>query len=419
MTSGILALIIFILILGQIAGVVLWNVYRRKRYSEAMNGDDLTIAEVSDNHRVTQQNAEAGWDGFKEFIVQHKVFEDLSKSVCSFYLIAADGAPLPAFKPGQYITFKLDINDPKSKTFNAVTRCYTLSDAPDPEYFRVSIKRALPPAVLPDAPAGLVSGYFHDHIKQGRRLLVKAPAGQFHLMQDADLPIVLIAGGIGITPMLSMLNHLLETGSKREILLFYGVRNATEHIMQQHLQMLAQNHPNFQLHVCYSAPTGDDVIGVDYQHHSRVNITLLRSTLKLMRYQFYICGPAAMMETMVPDLKAWGVDDKDIYFESFGPSSLRKVVKPKPEQPAAAVTINFSKSGKTIQWDGASGSLLEFAEAHDIEVESGCRSGSCGGCKTEISAGDVAYNQQPVADVSAGHCLLCITTPKNDLILNA
>ena len=133
--------------------------------------------------------------------------------------------------------------------------------------------------------------------------MVKAPSGHFHLMEEEPLPIVFIGGGIGITPMLSILNTVLENGIKREVWLYYGAFNSDEHIMKEHLQTLARKHENFHLHVCYSAPNEEDVIGIDYQHNGRVAIPLLQSTLKPMRYQFYVCGPRPMMESLVPGLE--------------------------------------------------------------------------------------------------------------------
>jgi uncharacterized protein len=416
MTSGILVLIIVSVFLIQFAIFVLPGLYRRNKLSK--NPDSV-------NNPVNPPDNTSGssihWQGFREFIVHHKLMEDSSNSVCSFYLIPADGKPLPSFKPGQYLTFKLDIKDQQKKRLKLVTRNYSLSDAPHTDYYRVSIKRALAPAQVADAQPGLVSNYFHDRIKKDSRLLVKAPAGQFHLLNDEDLPIVLIGGGIGITPMLSIINTLLESGSKLEIYLFYGVRNSSEHIMKQHFQTLTQKHKNFHLHVCYSAASDTDIEGDDFHHRGRVDIALLRSMLKLklIRYQFYICGPGAMIESLVPELIDRGVDSKDIYFESFGPSSLKRIDKTKCEHPAQAVSISFARSGKTLQWDSNFDSLLEFAEAHNIEVESGCRSGSCGGCQTGLQTGDVSYNLQPDAEITEGHCLLCISTPKNDLTLNA
>ena len=231
---------------------------------------------------------------------------------------------------------------------------------------------------------------------------------------------MLIGGGIGITPMLSILNSVLERGVGREVWLYYGVRNGSEHVMKWHLRALADRHDNFHLHVCYSAPGESDAEGVDYDHHGRVDLPLLRNTLRLARYQFYVCGPKPMMESLVPALEQWGVDSGDIHYESFGPATLIKREKPAliagSTQP---VSITFNRSGKSLAWDPAADSLLEFAEASGIDVDSGCRAGSCGSCQTALTAGEVDYGQQPDADVEPGHCLLCIATPNCDLVLEA
>ncbi|MES0327952.1 MAG: 2Fe-2S iron-sulfur cluster-binding protein [Gammaproteobacteria bacterium] len=424
MTTSTLALIILAAILAQVAVVMLFGLYRRKRQYRDLDERTSGAKNVLKPNAATRSSTEPSgsapsWDSFKEFIVQRREIEDGNNSVCSFYLVPTDGKPLDTFKPGQFLTFKLQIEDPNTHKLKSVVRCYSLSDAPRPDHYRISIKRIPAPADQPDVPAGVSSGFFHDRVQEDRRLLVKAPSGHFHLMEEEPLPIVLIGGGIGITPMLSILNTVLETGINRQIWLFYGVRNGDEHIMKEHLKSLASTHDNFHLRVCYSAPNENDVEGVDYQHNGWVAIPLLRATLKLMRYQFYVCGPKPMMEMLVPGLEDWGVDSGDIYYESFGPATLIKHEKAAPSATAQPITVTFSRSGKSILWDSAADSLLEFAEANDIEVDSGCRAGSCGSCQTAVKTGEVDYNQEPDADVMPGHCLLCISTPKSDLTLDA
>ncbi|MGB5649803.1 MAG: 2Fe-2S iron-sulfur cluster-binding protein, partial [Sedimenticolaceae bacterium] len=162
------------------------------------------------------------------------------------------------------------------------------------------------------------------------------------------------------------------------------------------------------------------VEGVDYDHRGRVDLPLLRNTLKLARYQFYVCGPKPMMESLVPGLEEWGVESGDIHYESFGPATLVK--RETPAQIAVStrpVSVTFNRSRKRLTWNPAADSLLEFAEANGIDVDSGCRAGSCGSCQTALTAGKVDYNQQPDADIEPGHCLLCIATPSCDLVLEA
>lgn len=359
------------------------------------------------------------WDGFKEFEIRERIIEDRNASICSFYLMPVDGNPLPDFRPGQFLTFKIEIEDPVTQQPKSIIRCYSLSDSPRSDYYRISVKRVLPPGGHPEVAPGLSSNFFHDHLKEGDRLQVKAPSGHFHLMEGDSVPIVLIGGGIGITPMLSILNFVLERSIDREVWLYYGVRNGDEVIMQEQLQRAANKHDNFHLHICYSAPLSHEVEGSDYHHNSRVNLSLLRATLKMARYQFYVCGPKAMMESLVPDLEGWGVDQSDIFYESFGPASVNKR-RDNGDKTAltSPVTVTFSQTGSSILWDPAASSLLEFAENNGIEVDSGCRAGSCGFCQTALESGEVEYSQEADADIAAGHCLLCISTPKNNLTLS-
>lgn len=352
--------------------------------------------------------------------MQRRVYEDASRSVCSFYLVPLDKGPLPAFRPGQFLTFSLSIEDPRTHEPRNVIRCYSLSDRPRPDYYRVSIKRVPAPADRPELPAGVSSNFFHEHVAEGDHLQVKAPSGHFYLVEDESLPLVLIAGGIGVTPMLSILNAILETGAQRDVWLYYGVRNGAEHILKEQLQSLAKEYANFHLHVCYSDPGEGDEKHVDYQHRGRIDIALLQSTLTQERYQFYICGPRPMMESLVPGLETWGVATSDIHYESFGPASLTRRIQPDGQALGATpLTVTFSRSGKQLGWTPNAGSLLELAEANGIAVPSGCRAGSCGTCQTTLLSGEVEYSQQPDADIEPGCCLLCIAMPKVDLTLDA
>lgn len=430
MNTETLALIIFIIIMAQVAVVVLFRYYRHKREYrdlEAGTGGPQAAVELPPAPLpvapMVSDKAPA-WEEYKVFVVQRRVMEDGAESACSFYLVPVDGQPLPSFKPGQFLTFRLQIPDPVTGELKSIVRCYSLSDRPRSDYYRVTIKRMLPPGGQPDAPPGVSSNFFHDHVHVGTQLSVKPPAGHFHIMEEEPLPVVLVAGGIGLTPMLSIVNTMLHSSNPRDVWLFYGVRNGAEHVMKGHFETLAKDHPNFHLHVCYSRPGDRDVEGVDYQHRGHVDIQLLRLSLKLMRYQFYVCGPRAMMESLVPALEQWGVATDDIYYEAFGPASLPRHEKTKPvsaekKMAQQAITVTFSKSGKSIAWNPDAESLLELAEDNDIDVDSGCRAGSCGSCQTALESGEVDYSQDPDADIEDGHCLLCISKPKSNLTLTA
>jgi ferredoxin-NADP reductase len=365
-------------------------------------------------------NIASGWTGFRIFRVTHKVFEDAAQSISSFYLVPEDGQPLPSFLPGQFLTFRLDVPNQAGGT-EPIIRCYSLSDAPYPDCYRVSIKR-VPKPVGSDVPQGRSSNYFHDHIAVGSLLQARAPSGHFYI-DKSDTPVVLIVGGIGITPMLSMLNWCLANQTGREVWLFYGVRNSQELAMKSHLETLASTHANFHLWICFSNPLPKDAVGRDYQHKGRVDINLLRTQLPLKPYHFYICGPTLMMESLVPALDDWGVPDAHIHFEAFGPSKIKRhsttalVAAEQAEAIDAGIIVNFALSGKQLPWTPSTDNLLEFAEANGICVNSGCRAGSCGACQTTIITGKVAYRQSPDFDPESGTCLLCACTPKTSLTL--
>jgi ferredoxin-NADP reductase len=253
----------------------------------------------------------------------------------------------------------------------------------------------------------------------------RAPAGHFYL-DSGDAPVVLIGGGIGITPMLSMLNWCLTEQPGRELWLFYGARNQAELVMQAHLQALAARHVNFHLHLCLSNPQAGELEahrpGPVQHHRSRVDVALLRRLLPLRPYHFYICGPTPMLQSLVPALADWGVPEGRIHFEAFGPASIpRKKSAPAtaPEEAGnkEALQVHFAKSGRQASWASGMGSLLELAENLGISVNSGCRAGACGSCQTPIRAGEVVYTQAPDFDPEPGRCLLCVCTPKTAVTL--
>lgn len=363
--------------------------------------------------------AVAAWSGFRPFLVERKVVEDGVQSIASFYLVPQDGMPLPAFQPGQFLTFRLDVPTAQGAT-EAIVRCYSLSDAPHPDYYRVTIKRVPAPAGS-DLPPGRSSNHFHAQVAVGDILQVRAPGGHFHI-DHSDAPVVLIGGGIGITPMLSMLNWCLAEQPEREVWLFYGVRNSREPVMAAKFAALAATHTNFNYRLCFSDPLPEDRLGSDYHHRGRVELGLLRSQLPLKPYHFYVCGPTLMMESLVAALEEWGVPDERIHFEAFGPASVKRRLTALPTASgtsASDIVVTFAKSGKQISWHTDAGNLLELAEANGITVNSGCRAGGCGSCQTIIQSGEVTYHNPPDYDPEPGSCLLCVCAPKSSVSLEA
>ena len=374
----------------------------------------VRVDQIIETKRLENEKARLSWNGFRKFEVVSKVKE--THDITSFYLSPHDGKPLPSFFPGQFLTFQLNIEG----NTHPVVRCYSLSDSPHhPDRYRVSIKKVPPPRNDPKAPPGLVSNHFHESINENDILDVKAPSGQFYLDIHAKGPVVLLAGGVGITPVLSMLNALVEVDSQREIWFCLGVRNKKEHIMKEHLEKVAKENPNVNLQVFYSSPAETDFKEKDYHIEGRVKVSSLINLLPSNNYDFYICAPPPMVEDLRNDLAAWGVPKTSIHFEAFGPATVKKCTTNSESKDVPKIDVSFTKSGKVFPWDPNLTSLLELAENNGIPLDSGCRAGNCGTCLTAIKSGEVSYVGEPGSLPEEGSCLACIAVPKGDLTLDA
>lgn len=369
---------------------------------------------------ASRDRAELTWSGKRKFRVVKRRIENRSNDVCSFYLEPHDGGALPPFLPGQFLTFELNVPDHSAP----VVRCYSLSDSPQSrDRYRVSIKRVPPPPKAgPEIPPGLSSSYFHDRLKEGDIVDVRAPTGGFHLDSASERPVVFIAGGIGLTPVLSMFKWLADTGSKRTAWFFLAVRNSNDIALRDEIRDVAsKNNQQFHLVILYSEPTDQCIEGQDYDCNGFLSIDVLKRYLKTSNYEFYTCGPPPMMEAIVKGLLDWNVPEADIHFEAFGPGSVKKVQKPEPEGEAtgAGFKVEFARSRKSLVWTKQAGTLLELAEANGVSINSGCRAGNCGTCVTAVKRGNVNYVIKPASNPALGSALVCIAHPNGDIALDA
>ena len=355
------------------------------------------------------------WTGTREFRVGAVVDESIHCK--SFYLVPADGRPLPRFEPGQYLTFGLPL-DPHQKP---LVRCYSLSDKPREDYYRVTIKFAHPPAGQAHLPPGASSNYFHNRLRVGGKLDVQAPQGSFFLDPTDDQPTVLIGGGIGITPLVSMANAIAHEGRNRTTYVFGGFGNSREHPFLEHLRELDATHENLHFDFSYSRPLPSDQVGRDYQHRGRIDLNYLRQVLPSNNFRFYVCGPAGMMESLVPALLDWGVPEEHIRYEAFGPASVKRLSHARTAEALGATPCNveLSLSETRLTWNGSHESLLDFAESQGVSLDYGCRAGNCGQCLVKVREGCVAHVKQPGLPLGENECLTCIGVPQSDVVLEA
>lgn len=402
MSTGWLAAIVFSALALQAVLIAAWTLFRRWRERTT---------------HVDGSGERPAWPGWRRFRVARTVTEDAAETIRSFCLEPLDGRALPPFRAGQYVTVRLDgAQHPAAAA--PMTRCYSLSDAPSADHYRISVKRVTAGSGRPE---GKVSNALHDRIGEGSEILLRAPSGQFVLDLDDARPPVLIAAGVGISPIWSMLQVLLGKDPNREVWLIYGVRNGREQPFRSTLAALREAHPGLHAVVCYSRPDSQDRRDVDFQATGHVDLGLLARVLPDKNLPYYICGPGALMESLVPSLRAWGVSPSLIHYESFGPSSLdaRNEVIANATGDASSCLVTFSRSARTVVWSANDQSLLDLAERSGIEVAAGCRAGKCGSCETSVISGTVAYRQPPGSEIAAGSCLLCIARPSSDLVLGA
>ncbi|SFE71702.1 NO-inducible flavohemoprotein [Alteribacillus iranensis] len=256
------------------------------------------------------QSQSGGWDGFRAFSVVKKVKE--SDVITSFYMKPVDGGSLPSFEPGQYITVKAGI--PGEEYVHL--RQYSLSDAPGKDYFRISVKREDGPDDLPD---GKVSTYLHDVVEEGEVLELTAPAGDFYLEQSGR-PVVLISGGVGLTPLMSMFHTLVDHG--QPVTFIQAAQSRNLHAFHDHTSQVADQNDNVSYYVCYDQWGEADAEDTYVQKEGRIEKEWLASLLPEEEADYYFCGPIPFLKAMNNMLiKEVGIPEERVHFEFFGPAA--------------------------------------------------------------------------------------------------
>ena len=255
---------------------------------------------------------DGGWEGFRTFRIDRKDQE--SQNITSFYLKPEDGSALPGFMPGQYITIRVPTADGSTTMRN-----YSLSNQPGRDYFRISVKREVAPSA--GAPDGYVSNLLHDNMAEGDTLEIGPPCGEFFLnVNDRhERPLVLLAAGIGITPIMSILKATLNAMPDREIILIHGCLNDDVQPFKPFIDRLALEHPNLKAHYRYSDLTQDEVLAEENCSAGMVDAQLIESLIPSRHADYYFCGPKPFMVNIYQDLLVWGIPASQVHFEFFGP----------------------------------------------------------------------------------------------------
>ncbi|MDM0005051.1 pyridoxamine 5'-phosphate oxidase family protein [Variovorax sp. J22G73] len=326
-----------------------------------------------------------------------------SSTVRSLYLTPTDGVALIPPLAGQHLPVRMTLDDAQ-----VLSRTYTLSMAPSDGQYRISVKKE-----------GRASRHLHT-LREGDLLEVRSPAGGFTVDAAERRPAVLLAAGIGITPLLAMLRHLVHEAKRTRTLrpawLFQSARTREERPFDEEIAALVEAGKGGVRWVRTLSQPGAAVQGRDYEKEGRIDMALLKATLPFDDHDFYLCGPAAFMQATYDGLRALNVADARIHAETFGPSSLRRSsagaeVAALPPVATESVRVVFTESGKESRWNPGDGSLLDVAEARGLSPAFGCRGGSCGTCKARVLEGEVTYAAQPSFPVQEGEALICCAVP--------
>ncbi len=341
-----------------------------------------------------------GGQGWRRLSVVRRIQE--TEEIVSLHLAAADGAPLAPFLPGQFLTFR--IVEPGGR---AAPRSYSISSDPaDLSQYRISVRRH---------PGGMGSSHMREAMPVGATIEATGPKGRFVLDGTTQRPAILLAGGIGVTPLTAMAHALARSG--RRACLIQACRASAARPFAAELDALAARAPNLMVAAAMSGLGGD----------GRITADMLRSLLPIGDYEGYLCGPPDFMQAMFDLLLRLGVREERIACEFFRPArELRPggapIQAPAPAAPPASERreqplVAFRRSGLAVRWDGSRRTLLDFAEAQGLAPAFSCRNGVCSTCLC-AAEGQVRYIEEPLDEPGPGQALLCCSVPVGDVTLD-
>ncbi len=361
---------------------------------------------------------------FRPFRVVDKIRE--SATITSFHLEPVDRQDWQPFEAGQFLILRV----PEGEGAGHVIRNYTVSSAPQDEgRYRITVKREGAPSE--GIPEGLSSVWLHDKIAAGDEIAVQGPRGGFKLDVESKRPVLLLSGGVGLTPMISMLKVLAQT-SDRPVWFIHACDSREVHALHGEVAALAALREGVHVHYCYRNATDED--RAEGRHHSEGLLTreTLQALLPLDDYEAYLCGPPPFMKAVYGLLTGLGIAKDRIAYEFFGPASLLGEDAPASEvsevvtEAVTAVApdagegtqIVLGRSGRSIPWNDKAESLLSLLEDAGLKPEFSCRAGVCGTCVQGLVSGEVDYFEEPLDEPEAGQVLLCCCRPKTSVVLD-
>lgn len=350
--------------------------------------------------RLWQRDRRTHWTGKRRFTCAARRIE--SPEVTSFILRPVDQAPIGPVAPGQYVTIAL----PDGSAAPA-QRSYSVSGRPDARSLRISVRRL---------GLGGISDRLHTALQPGSEILVSIPAGRFVLDSPPGRRVALVSAGVGITPLLPMLEALAgEDGhGGREVWFIHAARDSRHHLFAEEARALAGTAGD-RMHLvsAWSRPLPGERAEVT----GRLDAGVLARLFPVAQTDVYLCGPSAFMSGLREGLVAAGADPASVRFESFeGAGGLAMDLSGTATAQAGRVT--FRKSGKTRDWTPGEGSLLDMALREKIDAAHSCRVGDCQSCAQRLVSGLVDYPSGEIPMLAEDQVLMCQAIPCGDVVLD-
>ncbi len=319
------------------------------------------------------------------------------------------------FKPGQFVTLELEIEGQQ------VMRSYTISSSPSVPYsFSISVKRA---------PGGQVSNWLHDNLEEGHELAVHGPVGQFNCIDYPATKVLMLSGGVGVTPVMSMARWFFDTNADVDMAFVHSARTSKDIVYQRELEHMSSRVTNFTLHViCEKVERGQAWSGYrGYLDQAKLSMM----APDFMEREVFCCGPTPYMKAVKALLESNGFDMNRYHEESFGATPIG-VEEDAIEQAEIAqeetdalvladmVRVEFFSAGKSIQISPGE-TVHAAASKLDLQIPKACGMGICGTCKVLVTAGEVTMEHNggiTDEDVAAGYVLSCCSVPKGDVVVD-
>ncbi|WP_256988640.1 molybdopterin-dependent oxidoreductase [Bordetella genomosp. 9] len=359
--------------------------------------------------------ARRAWTGFRPFRVA--ALTPRANDVLEIAFAPVDDQGLPDPEPGQHITLRVaaQAQGDAEDAHGPITRAYSLIDPASNAgrgRYTIAVRRQQGSTDEGQPWQGRMSGHLHTRLHVGDVVGLGAPGGSFIVPMRSPQPVVLFAGGIGITPFLAYLESLAalpdaQRACMPEVWLHYANRTPHSAAYAGRLAELASRLPRLAVHRYYSG--AQDTPGAAGRHATAAAVpdALIRA-----RARFYLCGPAAMMRAITEGLAARGVPAFDIFSETF------RSPAPVDVDPSRRYAVRFARSRAEAAWSARDGALLSFAENLGLALPSGCRVGQCESCAVRIVRGQVRHLHGAEPE-DPDVCLACQAVPVTDLVLDA